>query len=76
MIYTSKSSTINNLKPEKNSLFSSPQKVSLLEKQPSKLGILLLAFLTIMLYGFGINQLSSVVVHTINAAVQQTTIDY
>lgn len=46
------------------------------EKQPSKLGILILFFITITLYSFGIYELNKAVVNIIEAAVEQTTIDY
>ena len=75
-MYTNKSSITNNLITKRGALFSTSKKVSSVEKQPSKLGIALLAFITIMLYGFGINQLHSSVVDIIEATVEQTTIEF
>ncbi len=47
-----------------------------LEKQPSKLGILILALATIALYGLGINELSKTVTGIVEAAVQATLQNY
>ena len=46
------------------------------EKQPSKLGILILAMATIALYGFGINELSKTVAGIVEALVQEAVQDY
>lgn len=45
------------------------------EKQPSQLGILILAIATITLYGFGINELSKTVTGIVETLVQEAVQD-
>ncbi len=47
-----------------------------LEKQPSKLGLLILALATISLYSLGLNELSKTVTGIVEAAVQATLQNY
>ena len=46
------------------------------EKQPSKIGILILVIATIALYGFSISEFSKTVTYIVEAAVQEAIQDY
>lgn len=45
------------------------------DKQPSKIGILILFVITITLHGFGINQLNQTVIGIMETATEQTILN-
>ncbi len=53
-----------------------PKSLASLKKQPSKIGIVILAMVTLFLYSFGINELSKTVAGIVEAAVQEAVQDY
>ena len=50
------------------------ERTNSIEKQPSRLGILILALVTITLYGLGIHESNKTVTDIIEAAVKETVI--
>ena len=73
-----KPSQITNNKTEPIQPIQLPRRTATasLEKQPSKLGLLILALATIALYSLGLNELSKTVTGIVEAAVQATLQNY